>query len=125
MEPLELRISASEHQQWRELCAALKGYLQQMPSTAPLAIDLSCVAWELLTNLRTPEALAGIVDLCATSQAVILRLPGPRFDSVARSLQSGARGLDTAAWRLRNSGWKWSYRYVDQANEITLEPQQP
>jgi hypothetical protein len=86
-----------------------------------LATQLAAVVWELAINHLVHAATPGVLRLEIERAQVVIVLPGPLFDSVDRAARSGARGLDTAAWRLQANGWVWAHRDREGLNEVTLK----
>lgn len=106
----------------RTLFQEIRRELGARPNGEQNAEHLARAVWELVTNLahcELPSEASVVIDIEVTG--ITIRLPGPVFDSVARARVRGARGLDTAAWRLNLCGWSWSHRYVQGTNEVRLE----
>jgi hypothetical protein len=101
----------------------VRRHVERVSRDRDLAEHLARVVWELTTNLVAHVGVANEATITVEIEGsrVTVRLPGPCFDSVARSQTAGARGLDTAAYRLSRSGWHWSHRHVDGTNEVSLE----
>jgi hypothetical protein len=109
----------------RQILEDIRGHVQCITGDRELADRLSRVVWELITNLEHAKldgSAVVVVDLHAPLCRIVVRLPGPEFDSVERSKQPNARGLETTAWRLSLCAWRWSYRRLDGSNEVWLEP---
>jgi len=117
-----LRVEIDDREAVRWAHAGLAHTLERIGFDADRVGHLIAVAWEIWTNAQQFAAGSiATVSIDEHSRSITLTTTGPAFDSVARAGQPGARGLETAKWRVTAAGCTWSYACTNERNEIRID----